>query len=132
MDVEKRAQSLGMSFTDVVVDALSAALGVRRPARTALLSAVALWVAAEYPAGFPPDVTRLVFLHIRDNPALRSLYDEAIKDDRKDPAGTRQAELNQTIGKALIHLLFAQPGARAQCPPGELISSYTLLDPALY
>lgn len=124
---DERARALGCTFTDVVVEALSAHLGAPRNPRLALLTAVAQHVAQEYRSDFfPEDVTRSVFLHIRDTPELRALYDAATDD------GDARAIVNQGVGRVVALTLTAAPGERRRCGPGELIDSYAVLEPIPY
>lgn len=120
---DARAHTLGCTFTDIVVESLAAFLGAPRNARVALLAAVAQHVSQEYQShSFPDDVTRLVFLHIRDTPELRALYDEAVavNDDAK-------STVNQSVGRLVAFALSAHPDERRRCGPGELIESYAVL-----
>ena len=127
----ERAETLGLSFTDVVVDALSSTLGAEREPRTALLIEVANLLSSAFAENFPPDVTRQVFLEIQNNTTLLSLYKSAIKNERGEETETTRSSVHRMVGKVIKRVLHCEVTGRAICPdPEELIGSYALLAPA--
>jgi hypothetical protein len=132
-DTEERAARLGLTFTDLVVDALAVATGQPRYPRVALLSEVAALVRSLYPGNdYPPDVIRRVFQEIQRTPALMQLYKATVSMDGEKYRDENRAAVNQAIGKLVVALFGAEVCGRVDCPTNvELISSYTQLGPPM-
>lgn len=122
--VDDRARAFDASFTDVVVEALAAWMGRHVDGQLALLDAVARHALERYRDDFPPDVIRLVFLEIRDNPQLRALYDRVAGE----PRSAQRDALNQRVANAVTRVLGGSFSEISETNnPDELVESYAVL-----
>lgn len=130
--VEDASREVGLSFNAYVIEALRSHLG-QTAAEIEWLGSVRLWLLATFSeTSFPPDVTRLVFHHIRDTPALWEGYLELLTNDEGQVIPQRRAHLHKEIGRMVKEALHAEVFGRAvDLDPAEnLIRSHALLRPA--
>mgnify|MGYP000468797583 CR=1 FL=1 len=131
--VEYEARQRGVTFTDVVESGLRKELNLAPNPTVALLIALKQLIEHDYPnkSRFPQDITRRIFLKLRDEPELRALYDAAIACD--DPENLEhKRNLHRQLG---LHIkrIFGAKVLRKTVPvkaPDELIRVYSLLVPA--
>lgn len=131
---EGLAEKLGLTFGDIVETALRREFNMEGNPRTDLLRQVAQWLLEQYPdkKGFPSSVTRLVFRHIQEDHAFRSLYDAAITGpDGSTDEGLRWT-LHRLVGQTVSRVLNAKViGRSVELEPGnELIKTHALLEPS--
>lgn len=130
---EARADEIGLTFSDVVEDALTAHLGLPRNASFEVLEDVRAFLLDRYPqrTGFPRDVTLEVFLHLRDEPDARRRYRSALSGGTGGSDESLRASLHRRVGKAVKQVLGARVVGRSlPLDPDEvLIQSHALLEP---
>jgi hypothetical protein len=129
---EVRAEELGVTLTDVLIDALAKELSMPRDPSTALATEVSDVISAAFdPLAFPPDVTLQIFRRIRDDGRLRPLYDEAIRGPGGSASRPRRASVHRRIGRLVKRRLRGKVVGRSAPldPSVELIESHALLEP---
>ena len=129
----RKADSLGLTFTEYVILLICRDTGLDLDAKAALMAAAYTYVTATVDArNFPLDVTRLIFRHIRDDGELRALYDAATRDAAGKLDTERKWVVNRQMGKAIRVWLGAEKKGRNDGPldDDELIDSHALLAPS--
>ncbi|AXV10225.1 hypothetical protein DVS28_b0485 (plasmid) [Euzebya pacifica] len=123
-EVTAAAEADGLTFTEYVTFALRRHLGWDDPAYPDLARAVRDRLDELAADGFDIDITRTVFLSIRDTPTLRRLYAAAV-------AQNTDKFVNQRIGRLVkTHLGAEVIGTSKPLPEDELIVTHSLLVPA--
>lgn len=134
-EAERHARGLGLTFADIVEAGLRREVGMKPNVRTELLKDLALLVSGLYPSkkGFPPDVTLVVVRQMRDDKALKSAYDEAIRDEDGQIDDGARAILHRQIGLLVKRVLDAKVIGRSNPldPVVELIKTHALLVPSV-
>lgn len=115
----------GETLTEFVIAALIAHMdsGNEAGAAAQLHAAIRDHLDANYTDGFPVDVTRHVFLHVRDTPAAKALYDQAVAQQSTKAVHTRVGMLIKD------HLDARVIGTSNPLPDDELIKTHSLLVP---
>ena len=133
--IQELAETTGLPANDVINQALQEKWGIEVPPDPTieLLLSLSSWIADNFsPNKFPDDIILIGTRHIRDDPQLRALYEEAIrgKDGKPDPKLKKL--LAQKIGRCIKRSLHAQTFARSLMLPStdDLITSYSLLRPS--
>lgn len=128
-NVQKYAEDQGLTFNDVVVEALNRELGVDPDARSALLNEVSGLLNTVYRADFSADLIRRVFLDIRNTPHIFQLYGRAIAAEDGNPAEDRRAAIHRSIGRLIrVVLPVRVMGRERSTDTDELIDSYAVLE----
>lgn len=125
------AQTLGVTFTDLIDFALRAALGQEPNPATALLQLLAQYLEDHYLDGFPENITQVVFHHVRDDDEANELYTKAISTEGAvDPA--KRDRVHRKVGRTVCAVLNAEPvGLVTKLDPEvNLVQGFTLLAPA--
>jgi hypothetical protein len=120
-----------MSLNAYVVEVLRGHLTQAAP-EIEWLGLVRDWLLATYsPTEFPQDVTRLVFHHIRDTPALREGYQRLVRNPNGEVDAGRRADLHKQVGRMVKEALRAEVVGRVvDLDPAEnLVRSHALLRP---
>ncbi len=127
---EAAALELGLTFNDMVEEALASHMQMPANKGHAVLMAVRDHLVQTYPnqRGFPQDVTLDVFRRIQSDKHLWSLYQAAVGPN--DEAA--RDSLHRKIGKAVKAVLGARVVGRSLPldPAVELIRSHALLAPS--
>ena len=102
--------------------------------RIELSGELAILLNQLYPnqTGFPQDVTLQTVRTVRDDPNLRRLYDEAIRDQAGEIDVTQKEILHRLIGRTIRRVLNADViGRSVELDPNEeLIKTHALLVPS--
>ena len=131
--VEDASREVGLSFNAYVVMVLRLHLD-QTAAEIEWLESVRRWLLGTFSeTSFPPEVTRLVFHHIRDTPALWEGYLALITDDGGQVNPRRRAHLHKEVGRMVKEALHAEVFGRAVGldPAENLIRSHALLRPTI-
>jgi hypothetical protein len=127
--IRHRADSLGLSYNNVIMDALHQFFKMDRDPTSALMQDLRIWLLDEYSmSSFPEDVTLQAFLYIQRTPKLRRRYEQILE---AEPGSRTQATLNRRIGQAVRQTLGAKVTVRkVSAPHCLLIKAYSKLKPA--
>lgn len=129
---EARAADLGVTFTDVLADALAKELSMTRDPSIVLLTQLSAFITQTFdPRSFPPDATLITVRHVRDDVGLRGPYEQAIRDAGGAVDQNQKGSIHRRIGRLVKRLLGAKViGRSAPLDPSvELIESHALLAP---
>ena len=132
--VQVEANRRGVTASEIVALSIRAYLGLGDDIATTLCDAVASYVATKYdPTDFQSDVTRQVFLYIRDDSRLREMYSLAVAPAGRggDDDPKKVWALNKRIGKRICRVLHADVMGRTvkPLPSDELIKWHSYLVP---
>jgi hypothetical protein len=130
--LEKKARELGVSATDVILDALCVCFGIPRLAKVQLLTGVAALVDSHFdPRTFPEDVIKAVFDLLRRDPTLWPLYRSLVYRPDGSTDETEKGVVHRAIGRLVRERLGAKvKGRSAPLDPSQhLIKSHALLVP---
>lgn len=128
--VHDRASSLGLSYNNVVIDALHQMFGLDRDPMSALMQGVRMWLLNKYSRKeFSEDVILESFQYIQGRPELMSRYNQILEDSGR-ARSSAQATLNRRIGQAVTQILQGEVTARKVPAKGcSLIKGYSKLKP---
>jgi hypothetical protein len=127
--VQRHADDLGLTFNDVVIEALNKELGTDPDARSALLAEVSGLLNTVYREDFTPDLIRRVFLDIRNTPHVFQLYDRAVRNAEGEPDDEHRAAIHRSIGRLIrVVLPVRVVGRERSTDDDELIDSYAVLE----
>lgn len=130
--IETAASRLGLTPSDIIILALRRYFDMKVDKATNVCQAVASYVESQIdPFNFPRDVTRSVFLWIRDDKKMMDMYREAVDDGNGNVDEKKVWNLNKRIGKLVKQVLKASVDGRTATPlpEDELIKGHTFLVP---
>jgi len=132
-EAERRADELGLAFSDLVEAGLRRQVGWPANATIELLEACADSLRSMFPKRqrFPQDVTLKMFRSIRLNGRLRAIYDAAILGPDGKVSELSRDAVHRRLGKMVKAVLDAEViGRSAPVEAGvELIRTHALLAP---
>ena len=130
--IKNRAESLGLSYNNIIVDALHKTFGIPRDPLSILIENVRFWLLSEYsPKDFPEDVILQAFRYIQSQPVLMKNYNSIIESTPK-ARSRAQATLNRRIGQAVTSILKGRVTIRKiKARNCILIKGYSKLKPTL-
>ena len=131
--VNTTAGRLGISFNEFATHALEVALGNKGDENIGLLADLTQWVEGNFDrTAFPPDVTLLVFHHLRDDRKLRRKYDASIHDPSGRTNWDALISVHRRIGRMVKRVLAAEVFGRSLAldPKEHLIKAHALLRPS--
>lgn len=128
--VEKHATALGLSFNNVVVDAILQKFDLDRDPLSVLMQELRMWLLSKYDrTSFPEDVILQTFTHIHETPHLMARYNQIIEEGGHP---STRAALNRRVGQAVHNILGGTVRRRrvpSRCP---LVKVYSTLTPTLH
>lgn len=126
--VSNHAAALGLSYNNVIIDALHAKFGLDRDPLCTLMQEIRMWLLSKYSrAAFPEDVILQAFIHIQSTPRLLERYEQIVREGRT--LKTKSA-LNRRIGQAVHAVLGGTVIDRKRLSQGcTLIRVYSALTP---
>lgn len=128
--VQSRAESLGLSYNNIVIDALHKYFNLDKDPMSALMQEVRMWILREHNRNdFPEDIILLTFQHIQKTPELMSRYNQILEESGRSRASA-QATLNRRIGQTITQILNGRVAKRkAKAKDCGLIKGYSKLEP---
>lgn len=127
--VRNHANTLGLRYNNIVIDALNQFFKYGRDPMSVLMQDLRMWLLSKFSrSSFPDDVTLQTFMHIQRSPTLLQQYNDVLAADTGRRA---QATLNRRIGQAVRQILDGRVTVRkvgaTHC---RLIKVYSKLIPA--
>ncbi len=130
---QAKADELGVTLNDIIDAGLRKELGMKPNPKLQFLSDVAERLRADFPSkkAFPNDVTLRVFHAIRDDPGLRSSYEQLIGARGGGINEQAKEDIHRQIGKLVPRVLGAKVMGRSLPldPAVHLIKTHALLAP---